>query len=147
MRDYRKIRAWELADELAVLVYGSTRQFPRDETYGLISQVRRSVVSVPTNLCEGSARQSSRDYLHFLYIARASLSETQYLLHLSARLGYLTATESERLQSSVTETFKCLHGLIKSVEKDSSMISRATSVLTSILVIGMARMASQGCSL
>ena len=142
MRDYRKIRAWEVADNLAVLVYGYSKSFPREEVYGLTSQVRRAVVSVPTNICEGSARQTNKDYLHFLYIARASLAETQYLLHLSERLGYLTAVESGKPQAAVTETFQCLHGLIKSVEKETSIISKATAVLTSLLVIGSIRLLS-----
>lgn len=77
MRDYTKIDAWRLADDLTVAVYERTRAFPREELYGLTSQLRRAASSVPANIVEGSARDTKRDYLHFLYIARASLSETQ----------------------------------------------------------------------
>jgi four helix bundle protein len=74
---------------------------------------------VPANIAEGSSRESKRDYLHFLYIARGSLSETRYFIHLSGRLGYLTASEAEPLLVQTHKTFACLHGLIKAVEKES----------------------------
>src|SRR5438046_7107973 len=97
MRDYTKIEAWRLADDLTVAVYGRTRLFPREEIYGLTSQLRRAAYSVPANIVEGASRKSERDYLHFLYIARGSLSETQYFLHLAQRLGYLSLQEAEVL--------------------------------------------------
>jgi four helix bundle protein len=84
MRHYRKIEAWKLADDLTVVVYERTRSFPKDELYGLTSQLRRASYSVPANIVEGSSRESKKDYLHFLYIARGSLSEAQYFIHLAA---------------------------------------------------------------
>jgi len=80
MRDYTKIEAWRLADDLTVAVYERTRSFPREEIYGLTSLLRRAAYSVPANIVEGSSRESKKDYLHFLYIARGSLSETQYFI-------------------------------------------------------------------
>ena len=68
MRDHKKLRAFELADEVAVLVYRVTAGFPREELYGLTSQMRRAAVSVPSNIVEGCARDSQADYLRFLYI-------------------------------------------------------------------------------
>src|SRR5882672_5725106 len=97
MRDYTKIEAWKLADDLTVAIYERTRTFPREEIYGLTSQMRRASYSVPANIVEGSSRESKRDYLHFLYIARGSLSETQYFIHLAQRLNYLTDAESKAL--------------------------------------------------
>ena len=79
MRDYTKINAWRLADDLTVAAYQRTRSFPKEEIYGLTSQLRRASYSVPANIVEGASRDSKKDYLHFLYIARGSLSETQYL--------------------------------------------------------------------
>src|SRR5438045_9157048 len=69
MRDYTKIEAWKLADDLTVAVYECTRSFPKEEVYGLTSQLRRASYSVPANIVEGSSRESKKDYLHFLYIA------------------------------------------------------------------------------
>src|SRR6184192_1757504 len=98
MRDYTKIEAWKLADDLAVEIYRRTRSFPKDEVYGLTSQVRRASYSVPANIVEGSSRESKKDYLHFLYIARGSLSETQYFIHLAQRLNYLSSGKAEELK-------------------------------------------------
>ena len=72
MRDYTKIEAWRLADDLTVAVYERTRAFPREEIYGLTAQLRRASYSVPANIVEGASHESKRDYLHFLYIARGS---------------------------------------------------------------------------
>ncbi len=119
MRDYRKIEAWELADDLAVAVYEQTRRFPKGEIYGLCSQLRRAAYSVPANIAEGSARESQRDYLHFLYIARGSLTEAQYFVHLAQRLGYLGVAEAAGLERQMTSAFGCLHGLIRAVEREA----------------------------
>src|SRR5919198_4620732 len=97
MRDYTKIEAWKLADDLTVAIYERTRSFPKDERYGLTSQLRRASYSVPANIVEGSSRESKKDYLHFLYIARGSLSEVQYFIHLAQRLGYLATQQAEQL--------------------------------------------------
>src|ERR1700760_3517494 len=117
MRDYTKIKAWQLADDLTVSVYESTTTFPREEIYGLTSQLRRASYSVPANIVEGASRESKKDYLHFLYIARGSLSETQYFIHLAGRLDYLPAIDREALHAQSKQVFACLHGLIRAVEK------------------------------
>ena len=140
MRDYTKIEAWKLADDLTVDIYARTRDFPREEIYGLTSQVRRASYSVPANIAEGSSRESKKDYLHFLYIARGSLTETQYFIHLAGRLGYLSAAEVEPLLSRIKVTFGCLHGLIQAVERETGRTGKAVAFLTSILVLGMARL-------
>src|SRR4029079_12676811 len=97
MRDYTKIEAWRLADDLTVAVYECTRSFPREEIYGLTSQLRRAAYSVPANIVEGASRESKKDYLHFLYIARGSLSETQYFIHLAGRLTIFSYIELRSL--------------------------------------------------
>jgi len=131
MRDYTKIDAWKLADDLTVAVYESTRSFPREETYGLTSQLRRASCSVPANIVEGSSRESKRDYLHFLYISRGSLSETQYFIHLSRRLGYLSPEVADNLNVQTKQVFACLPGLIKAVEKESGKFAKVTAAITS----------------
>jgi four helix bundle protein len=118
VRDYTKIEAWKMADDLAVEVYQATKTFPKEEVYGLTSQLRRSGYSVAANIAEESARESLKDYLHFLYIARGSLTETQYFLHLACRLAYLDDSAHVPLAKTVKSTFARLHGLIKAVENE-----------------------------
>src|SRR5256712_12011222 len=132
MRDYTKIKAWRLADDLTVAVYERTRSFPKDEMYGLTSQLRRASYSVPANIVEGSSRESKKDYLHFLYIARGSLSEAQYFIHLGRRLGYLSAEAAEALRGQTKLTFACLHGLIQAVEKEVGKLSKVVATITSL---------------
>jgi len=119
MRDYTKIDAWRLADDLTVSVYQSTASFPKEELYGLTSQLRRAAYSVPANIAEGASRESKRDYLHFLYIARGSLSEVQYFIHLTRRLGYLDPACADQLAAQTKSVFACLYGLIRAVEQEA----------------------------
>jgi len=123
MRDYTKIEAWRLADDLNVEIYRQTQDFPREELYGLTSQLRRAASSVAANIVEGSARETQRDYLHFLHIARASLAETQYFLHLASRLGYLNEPDATRLQQQTKQVFACLHGLTQAVARQTQPVS------------------------
>ena len=136
MRDYTRIEAWKLADDLTVAIYERTRTFPREETYGLTSQIRRAAYSVPANIVEGSARESKKDYLRFLYISRGSLSETQYFIHLAFRLGLLSQADAEKLRVQTKSTFACLHGLIKAVEKETGKFGTVVAAITSAVVRG-----------
>lgn len=118
MRDYKKILAWQKADDLTVAVYEATKTFPKDEIYSLTSQIRRAAYSIPANIAEGASRNSKKDYLHFLYIARGSASEVTYFVHLSQRLGYLQVDSHVRLSEQAEEVSRILSGLIRSVEKE-----------------------------
>ena len=137
MRDYTKIKAWQLADDLTVSIYGATRTFPKDELYALTNQLRRSAYSVPANIAEGSSRNSQKDYLHFLYIARGSLKEASYFIHLSHRLDYLNKEEQAPLAQQADEVSRTLTGLIRAVEKEAGVIRRTAARLTSILVLSV----------
>ena len=117
MRDHTKLRAFELADEVAVMVYQVTAGFPKEELYGLVSQMRRSAVSVPSNIVEGCARDSQADYLRFLYIAFGSLKELNYQLSLSKRLGFTGNNDLFVIESKISEAEKVLNGLIRSLRK------------------------------
>ena len=117
MRDFRKIMAWEKADDLVVLIYEASKAFPKEERYGLTSQLRRAVVSVAANIAEGSGKQYLKEFRHFLYIARASLSEVEYYIHLGHRLGYLDEEKVGRLKEARQETAKILQGFINAIEK------------------------------
>jgi four helix bundle protein len=118
MRDHTKLKAFEPADEVAVLVYRVTAGFPGEELYGLTSQMRRAAVSVPSNIVEGCARDSQADYLRFLYIAFGSLRELHYQLSLSKRLGFLRNQDSSLLEAKIIETEKVLSGLIRALRDD-----------------------------
>ena len=118
MRDHTKLRAFELGDEVAVLIYRVTAGFPREESYGLTSQMRRAAVSVPSNIVEGCARDSEADYLRFLYIAFGSLRELHYQVSLSKRLGFLRNQDSALIEPKIVETEKVLNGLIRALRDD-----------------------------
>jgi four helix bundle protein len=115
MRDHRKLKAFQLADELAVLVYQATCTFPKDGLFGLRAQMRRAAVSVASNIVEGCARRTQGDYLHFLDVAFGSFRELDYQVSLAQRLGYLTTGANELLQQKCTETSKVLAALIRSL--------------------------------
>ena len=142
MRNYTKIRAWQLADDLTVAVYGETNASPREELYALTSQLRRAAYSVPANITEGASRDSKKDYLHFLYIARGSLNEARYFLHLATRLGYIEQDVKTKLSAQAEEVSRTLTGLIKSVEKEAGALRRSASRITSLLALSVFSMSA-----
>jgi four helix bundle protein len=109
--DYRTNKAWQRADDLDVLIGELIKRFPREELYGLTSQIRRAAVSAAANIAEGSGRKSSKDYLRFQCVARGSLMEVEYYIHLAQRLGYLSEEEHRRLWESQGEGARTLQGL------------------------------------
>lgn len=115
MRDHAKLRAFELADELVIAFYKATQAFPREEMFGLTSQLRWSAVSIASNIVEGCARHSEADYRHFLDMAYGSSREVECQVGLSHRLGLLDATAHEHLLGRATETAKVLNGLVRSL--------------------------------
>ena len=117
LRDHKKLRAFELADELILLIYKVTKKFPRVEQFGLTAQLRRAAVSIATNIVEGCARNSESDYLRFLDIAYGSAQEVEYQVSLSYRLGYLTESDFNSLKAKCLETTKVLNGLICSLRR------------------------------
>lgn len=114
-RDPNKLKVFDLADELVVEVYRATRGFPVEERYGLQAQLRRAAVSVPTNIVEGCARNSEKDYLHFVDVAIASASEVRYLLRLSGRLGILQKASEEALVRRYDDLIRSLQRLLSSL--------------------------------
>ncbi|TWT91649.1 four helix bundle protein [Neorhodopirellula pilleata] len=115
MRDHTKLRAFTLADEIALLIYKFTSSFPQEEQFGLTSQMRRAAVSIPSNIVEGCGRQSEADFVRFLDIAYGSLREVEYQASLAFRLGF--ADEMPELRTKLTETSKVLAALIRSIRK------------------------------
>ncbi len=117
MRDHTKLRAFELTDQLTLLVYEYTRQFPKEELFGLTSQMRRAAVSVPSNIVEGAARSSEQEFVRFLEIAYGSLRELEYQVSLSSRLRFLNEEAATKLQELAAESAKVLNGLIRSFRR------------------------------
>ena len=115
MRDHTKLRAFELADEVVLLIYRATREFPKEEMYGLTSQMRRAAVSVPSNIVEGCARESQAEDLRFFEIAFGSLRELHYQLGLSKRLGYSDEHEISNCESKIVWAEKVLGALLRSM--------------------------------
>lgn len=117
MRDHTKLRAFELADEVAVVIYRITTEFPKVEIYGLASQMRRAAVSVPSNIVEGCARESQSEYLRFLEIAFGSLRELHYQFGLAIRLGYVKESVMHECELKLIEAEKVIGSLIRSIRK------------------------------
>ena len=116
-KPHRNLEAWKQSMDLAVGVYRATETFPSQETYGLTSQIRRSVVSVPSNIAEGAARQTKKEFSNFLHIAQGSLSELDTQIELARPLGFLHETSWLDLDSRMVQIDKMITGLIRHVAK------------------------------
>lgn len=110
---YRKLLVWQRADELAVKVYLVTKKFPREEIFGLTSQMRRAAFSVPANIVEGYSRNSKREKMQFYSIARSSLTELEYYIDFALRLDYLSKDDFALLRNLRDEVGRLLNGFMK----------------------------------
>lgn len=114
-RPHKKLVLWQKAMDLVVTIYGITKQFPRQEEYGLTAQLRRAAVSVPSNIAEGLTRRTVGDRLHFLNIVQSSLSEIDTQAEISLRLNYFDETSFDIVVEKLIEVQKLLGGLIRAV--------------------------------
>jgi four helix bundle protein len=115
MRPYHRLDAWKQAISLVVDVYKTTESFPKEERYGLTSQIRRAAVSIPANIAEGAARYSNREFAHFLSNAQGSASELETELLISHRLGYLNEQAHTDLSAALDRIGRLITGLSKHV--------------------------------
>lgn len=113
---FRTLIAWQRAKDLSLNVYKATKTFPREEQYGIVSQLRRASVSVMSNIAEGRGRGTTADFRHFLCQARGSLYEVESQLELAKELGYMDKISGSKLLADCDEASKILNGLIKSCE-------------------------------
>ena len=120
MKDFRTLNVWQKSHKLAVMIYQETKKFPKEEVYGITSQIRRAIVSIPTNLAEGCGRGSDRDFAKFAQIAFGSANESEYLILLSNELGFIDRADSDELTEKVTEIKRMLTSLIKNLHKSES---------------------------
>jgi four helix bundle protein len=117
VRNYRELKVWQAAMDMAERCYLATKGFPKDELFGMTSQIRRAAVSVPANIAEGQGRQSTKDFLNFLSIARGSLMELETHLILCQRVGLLKAQDVEALLNLADEISRMPLGLRRSLEE------------------------------
>ena len=114
-RDHRKLRVFVLADQLVLQVYRISTHFPAEERFGLQSQTRRAAISVATNIVEGSARRTQAEYAHFLNIAASSAAETEYLIDVSRRLGFLAEDAATGLAAEYRQLAAGLQALLQTM--------------------------------
>jgi four helix bundle protein len=118
-KPHKKLDAWKESVTLVTLVYELTRQFPQNEVFGLISQLRRAVISIPGNVAEGAARQTRREFVQFLYIARGSLSEVDTYIEIARKLGYIEKESIFMVDQKLMDVDKIITGLIQAVKRKS----------------------------
>jgi len=111
MRGYRDLKVWQLGVEISLAVYDATEQFPKGEVYGLVSQLRRASVSIPSNIAEGNSRGQTKDFIRFLSIARGSVAEVETQLIIAEKRGYIQLTQLDRMISMLEEERRMLAGL------------------------------------
>jgi len=115
MQNYKDLIVWQKAHENAFLVYGHTKEFPKEEQFGITSQIRRASVSIPTNIAEGSGKSTKKDFANYLQTAFGSAQEVEYLLLLSLELGYLDKIQYQKINSMTNEVKAMLISLLKKV--------------------------------
>lgn len=113
IRSYRDLEVWKRSMDLVVSIYNITGEFPQSELYGLTSQLRRSAVSIPSNIAEGSSRNSTKEFIQFLHISNGSLSEVETQLELALRLNYI---KENKIQQNINHIRSMLSSLIKSLK-------------------------------
>ena len=116
LKSYKELKVWQKAYNLCIEIYKITRAFPKEELYGLTSQIRRAAVSVPSNIAEGYGRKTTPDYLRSLYIAYGSSCELETQILLSGDLGLMKVEALNKLQADLGEVERMLKALIKAVE-------------------------------
>jgi len=119
MRPHEQLDVWKKAIDFVVAIYRATEAFPKEERFGLISQLRRAAVSIPANIAEGAARKSPKEFAHFLSNSQGSASEVETELLIARRLGYMQETEYHGLLSVLDDIGRMLTGLSRHVQKKS----------------------------
>jgi len=119
MQDFHKLKVWEKSHQLTLAIYRVTKKFPKEELYGLTSQIRKSSASIATNIAEGCGRETSSEMKRFLYIAMGSASETEYHLLLAKDLEYLSGSDFNNFNQEISGIKQMLTSLIKKLITDN----------------------------
>ena len=120
MRPHHNLDAWKKSVDFVVATYKMTEAFPKEEKFGLTSQIRRAAVSIPANIAEGAARKSDKEFLQFLSIAQGSASEVETEMLIAHRLGYLAKQEYELMEASLDDIGRMLTGLSNHLKRKQS---------------------------
>jgi four helix bundle protein len=118
MRPHKNLLVWKDAIELVETIYNLSNKFPESEKFGLTSQLKRAVVSIPTNIAEGAARNTKKEFIQFLYISSGSLSEVDTLITIASNLNYIKKEELEVITPKMDKVSALLNGLIKKLKMD-----------------------------
>lgn len=121
-KPHKKLKVWQLAMDIVIDVYKLTESFPPEEKFGLTSQMRRCAVSVPSNISEGAARNTQKEFVNFLHIAQGSLSELDTQLEIAQRLKFTTQQSWTTMNTKLLEEDKMLSGLIRSIKDKKSRV-------------------------
>lgn len=113
IKAHKRLDAWMKAMDLVVVIYDITATFPKSEHFGIVSQLRRACVSIPSNIAEGAARNSNKEFIQFLYIALGSCSEVDTQILISQRLGFLQNHNAQSILQKIDDLHRVLHGLIR----------------------------------
>jgi four helix bundle protein len=117
MKTHKDLEVWKKSINIVTTVYKITASFPKDELYGLTSQIRRAAVSIPSNIAEGAGRNHVNEFRQFLYISLGSASELETQLIISEMLGYICNEKSQELITELNSVSRMIQGLIKSINK------------------------------
>lgn len=117
IKSYKDLLAWQKAMDLVELVYSVTREFPREELFGLATSLRRAAVSIPSKIADGHERDNTREFIHYLSVARGALSEVETQMEVARRLGYINEEQHGIFASLASDTGKIVNGLMNSMER------------------------------
>lgn len=120
MQDYANLKVWQKSHRMVVEIYRASSRFPKEELYGLVSQIRRCAVSIPANIAEGCGRDGDADFARFLRISMGSANELEYYVLLSRDLGFLDAQKYTPLRAGITEMKRMLNSFIKTVRTNGA---------------------------
>jgi four helix bundle protein len=130
-KGYKKLKVWEKAHKFAIEIYRLSNNFPREELYGLTSQIRRSAFSISLNIVEGHASSSKKEFLNFLNISNRSLVETEYLLEVVKELNFINETEYQKLERMRSEIGIMLNAFTKSIRASKHQSIKVTEIQSS----------------
>jgi len=127
MKTHKDLKIWQLSIDMVTKIYALTKNFPKEEIYGITSQIRRAAISVPSNIAEGCGRNSAKELIQFLYYSMGSLSELETQFIIAQNLGYITISEKQAFDQLFQEQFKLLSAFIQAIKKPHSSHSNCNS--------------------